>query len=313
MNGYPSTIAALKRAGLKITDPVNAPIAIFADPQVYAAAPAAMSAAGFADLLSKYTSGADWRLARQLEGSYYCERPSKLSAMAAEEAVGVVDAIRAGEPAAIVTLMEASVLSGLAMAIAGSSAPSSGAEHLISHYWDMTAPATGGRRFHGTQVGIGVLIVAALYEMLREIEPRQIQPEVIAEGGPMPEDVQEAIEAHFGDVCEPVIEQSLAKMLTPKGMRQRASQIRDTWPFIKQEILSTVPTRNHLADLLERSGAPTTAGQLGVARQQVIDALAWSRHIRSRYTAFDFAHDIGVFTEKHRSEILERSGVLRDV
>jgi len=52
------------------------------------------------------------------------------------------------------------VLSGLAMEIAGSSRPCSGAEHLISHAIDRLYPGTAQ---HGEQVAFGSLVTTRLH------------------------------------------------------------------------------------------------------------------------------------------------------
>ena len=67
------------------------------------------------------------------------------------------------------------VLSGLSMAVAGTSAPSSGGEHLISHYLDMTHYAWGWPAdLHGCQVGVATLTTAALYEKLLALDLSKI-------------------------------------------------------------------------------------------------------------------------------------------
>jgi len=310
MNGYTSAIAALKREGLKVTLPVKVPVAIVGNPSVWATAPAVMSAAGLADLLSKYTSGADWRLAAIIEGSYYCNRPAELAHVSCEEAIAVVDRIGAGEPEALGTLMEALILSGIAMAIAGSSSPASGAEHLISHYWDMTDPVTGDNRYHGTQVGIGVLLCATLYEMLAEVDPGTIDAGAMAGAAIDPEQLQDDLYDHFDTLADPVIDQALQKVLTPEGAQKRAAAIAAAWPRIRDEVLPSVPPTETLRDLLRRAGAPTTAAELGVTDRQVVDAVRWSRHLRARYTVFDLAAEIGWFSEERQAGLIRRSGVL---
>src|SRR5438105_15387756 len=62
-------------------------------------------------------------------------------------------------PELLETLINGLVLSGVAMEIAGSSRPCSGAEHLFSHALDRIAASPA---MHGTQVGIGTLLMSAL-------------------------------------------------------------------------------------------------------------------------------------------------------
>ena len=84
------------------------------------------------------------------------------------EGVGV------GEAEAIEVLLETLLISGFSMAIAGTSAPASGAEHLISHYWDMEQHCQERpiRGLHGTQVGIGTLISAFTLKQLSFLDTR---------------------------------------------------------------------------------------------------------------------------------------------
>ncbi len=52
-------------------------------------------------------------------------------------------------------------LSGIAMGVAGSTAPASGMEHAISHLLEMAATARGApASFHGTQVGVASVVAA---------------------------------------------------------------------------------------------------------------------------------------------------------
>ena len=60
VDGFTSTGAPMIIAGVKKTVYAHAPIAIFADIGTLTAAPQAMIAAGFGDMLGKYTSIADW-------------------------------------------------------------------------------------------------------------------------------------------------------------------------------------------------------------------------------------------------------------
>lgn len=58
-------------------------------------------------------------------------------------------------------------MSGFAMQSMLSSRPSSGAEHLFSHYWDMEGLCYNGRPVpHGFSVAIGTLVSVACLEYL---------------------------------------------------------------------------------------------------------------------------------------------------
>ncbi len=79
-----------------------------------------------------------------------------------------VDGLLSREPEAIRGLMEALVLSGIAMSFALVSRPASGSEHHISHFWEMRFLAEGRKPvLHGTKVGVGTVLSLKLYEKLR--------------------------------------------------------------------------------------------------------------------------------------------------
>ncbi|WP_368859192.1 sn-glycerol-1-phosphate dehydrogenase [Cohnella sp. GbtcB17] len=164
VDGFTSKGAPLLIRGDKITVPAIGPEAIFADTDVLAQAPGAMVAAGFGDMLGKYTSLFDWKVGHALGGEDYAPYVAELTAMALEECVASVEAIGARTPAGIETLTRALIVSGLAMLIFGQSHSASGAEHHLSHYWEMELLRTGRRQvLHGAKVGAACAVIAEHY------------------------------------------------------------------------------------------------------------------------------------------------------
>ena len=205
------------------------PLAVVADTEILAEAPWELTTAGCADIISNYTAVMDWRLAHRLQNVEYSEYAAALAEMTAEILVDNADLIRPGleESAWIVT--KALVSSGVAMSIAGSSRPASGAEHLFSHQLDRLAP---GAALHGHQVGVGAIMTAYL---------------------------------HGGD--------------------------RGIWRDIR--------------DALDSIDAPTTAADLGIDDDTVIEALSSCHAIRDRYTILGDGMD-----ERAAREVAERTGVV---
>src|SRR5918994_4398304 len=66
MDGYTAFGASIEKNGLKQTLSCPAPRAVVADLEVLKGAPGDMTASGYADLLGKVTSGADWLIADAL-------------------------------------------------------------------------------------------------------------------------------------------------------------------------------------------------------------------------------------------------------
>lgn len=312
MNGYTSTIAALKQQGLKVTVSCAPAVGLVVDPTIARRAPRILAAAGFADLMSKYVCNADWLLSYLVEGGYYCDVPFQLASAATDAIAPHARAVAAGESDAIALLEQALLLSGVAMAAAGSSSPASGGEHLISHYWEMLLPGCGqGTRFHGTQVGIGILIAATLYEQLAALSPADIDPETIAAQTPTWDGLETSLREQYGPAADAVVEQARKKYRSPEQARQKALGIAGQWSEIWARLSGVLKSVDEMRDLLQAVGAPTTVTGLGLKPDDLRRALAYCRHIRNRYTVFDFAADIGRWTEADQLVVLERSGTLR--
>jgi len=131
------------------------PLAVVADTEVLAEAPWRLTTAGCADIISNYTAVKDWQLAHRLKDVQYSEYAGALSRMTAEMLVESADSIKRGLEESAWIVVKALVSSGVAMSIAGSSRPASGAEHLFSHQLDRLAP---GEALHGHQVGVGAVL-----------------------------------------------------------------------------------------------------------------------------------------------------------
>ncbi|QSG07610.1 NAD(P)-dependent glycerol-1-phosphate dehydrogenase [Halapricum desulfuricans] len=146
------------------------PLAVVADTAIIADAPWRLTTAGCADIISNYTAVRDWNLARRLQNVEYSEYAGALSQMTAEMLVENADSIKPGLEESAWIVVKALVSSGVAMSIAGSSRPASGAEHLFSHRLDRLVPNAA---LHGHQVGVGSIITAYLQDgeqgMWREI------------------------------------------------------------------------------------------------------------------------------------------------
>jgi glycerol-1-phosphate dehydrogenase [NAD(P)+] len=136
------------------------PLAVVADTEVLANAPWELTTAGCADIISNYTAVKDWRLAERLKNVEFSEYSAALSEMTAEMLVDSADSIKPGLEESAWIVVKALVSSGVAMSIASSSRPASGAEHLFSHQLDRIAPDAA---LHGHQVGVGSIMTAYLH------------------------------------------------------------------------------------------------------------------------------------------------------
>jgi glycerol-1-phosphate dehydrogenase [NAD(P)+] len=156
-DGIASPVSALDHDGRRGSYGVHIPLAVVIDLDYVREAPLQHTRAGIGDVVSNLNAVADWELAADVRG----ERMDGLSAALARTAAeAVVHSPHGIESTAFLGLLaESLVLSGIAMAIAGSSRPCSGACHEISHTIDKLHP---GLARHGEQVGMAAAFAAYL-------------------------------------------------------------------------------------------------------------------------------------------------------
>ena len=179
MDGYVADGAPLILEGRKISFQATLPYGVLGDTEIMKHAPQKLIQAGFGDVLGKLTALADWKLARELNGDDYCQTCVTLVERALEKVMNHVDGLAKREDEAILYLIEALNLTGVAMGLIGISRPASGAEHMLSHYWEMDFIAKG--RFpelHGIKVGIATPIISEIFEMMKDDIPEDVMKEV---------------------------------------------------------------------------------------------------------------------------------------
>lgn len=294
MNGYTSAIAAVMKDGLKQTVDCHQPIAVVADLDVLVQAPMELFHAGLGDLESKPVSTADFLLSSLLRQSYYCPVPLMVVTAAEAKVAACAHRLPLRDPLAVKELTEALLLSGCSMKLAGSSSPASGGEHLMSHYWDMTAAEEGRvEGFHGTQVGIATIVSASLYAYLRRLQPADIDVEKLISMRSGRDNELRQIEMHHSGFGALAAAQYGEKRLTDAALRKQLVYIISNWDFIWSK-LTMLKEPAEIRDVLCRAGAPVTIEAIGLTSRHLRTAFLRAREIRGRFTVLDFAADLGV-------------------
>jgi glycerol-1-phosphate dehydrogenase [NAD(P)+] len=136
---------------------VQMPIAVVVDLDYVRRSEPAMRRSGIGDAISNLSAIADWRLAARERGEEVDGVAVTFARIAATSIVHREDGI--DDDAFLIALAEALVLSGLAMATAGSSRPCSGGDHEILHAVDHLFPGTAN---HGELAGAASLFTSFL-------------------------------------------------------------------------------------------------------------------------------------------------------
>ncbi|SFL48222.1 sn-glycerol-1-phosphate dehydrogenase [Salibacterium qingdaonense] len=165
VDGFTSKGAPLILGGVKQTVQAAAPLAVFADVNVLRGAPQEMAAAGFGDMAAKSTSVFDWEISRLIAEETYNEWASRAMQRAWSTCRNEAERIAQGEEEGLRILMESLLLSGLVMMTLDHSRPASGAEHHLSHYWELIFLKEGRKqKLHGAKVGVATSIISDLYK-----------------------------------------------------------------------------------------------------------------------------------------------------
>ena len=193
-DGIASPVASTKGLDRPYSYVAHAPVAIVADTSIIGKSPYRLIASGCGDVVAKYTAVRDWKLAHRIKNEYYGDYAAELAIMSSRLVMKNSTSIRMLSESGVRTLVEALISCGVAMSIAGTSRPCSGAEHLFSHYLTMTAPKPA---LHGEQCGVGTILCAYLHganwELIRDVLKKIGAPTNADELGIEPKYVVEAL------------------------------------------------------------------------------------------------------------------------
>jgi len=296
MDGYAASGAALREGGFKRTFVCAAPVAIVADLEVIATAPAAMAGWGYGDLVGKLVAGADWIVADALGEEALNPGPF---AMVQDNLLTWLDdpaGIRRGDAKALDGLMRGLIMSGLAMQAHGNSRPASGSDHQFAHLWEMEEVAVGGVPVsHGACVGVGCLSMLAAYEWLLRQDLSSIAPAALATKAPSPAALLAEIGTSFplSFMAVNAELETSAKAASPERVERRLRALQGNWPTLAARLRQSLPAAETVRHWLESAGAPSSAGTIGISAEKHAADYARARLIRRRFTGLDVLHDLG--------------------
>ncbi len=285
VDGFTSSGSPLIARGIKTTAPAHPPVGIFADLAVLSSAPRAMIASGFGDMLGKHTSVADWRLAGLLWDMPLDEGIAKRCLAAARSCEEAVADIACASEAGVRRLLEALLESGFCMLDFGSSLPASGAEHHLSHFWEMKLLREGKPALlHGAKVGVATVFSAGLYKRLRQLSRARAGELLSASRLPEAEEETRRIREAYGPAAEEVLKTQAGFIgMSEAGFELLKEKILDRWGEI-QGIAEQVPDPRRLVELLGRVGGPTDVRELGLSDRDLERAAGCALYLRNHFT-----------------------------
>ncbi len=273
MDGFASGTTPIVTNGFKETHQARQPQFILADTKILAASPAELKSAGFGDMVAKYTALCDWRISHLLTGEYYCENIANLTRRAVLNVTKMADRITENDENAAKAVMEALVLTGIAMNYAKSVRPASGAEHIVAHFWEIKKLEMGQfSDFHGKKVGVATLFLSELYHSLAENETIAAQPDKTD---------WERVFAVYGKNFEADIRRLNTPTVTDEV---NTDDLQKHWQAIRTIIKEELPTPEALFNLMQQAGAVTSLEEIAVSDELGTLGMQFHAYMRYRLT-----------------------------
>lgn len=305
VNGFADPLSVLVVNGAKRTSPSRWPSIILIDDDIVSQAPARMAQSGVGDAVAIWSAPADWYLSSKLGmgGSYdpAVYQPIRESCMVLQDpddAVarhGLVDGLTRG---------------GLQIGMAGSTAPLSGVDHLVSHVLDMAAMAEGREHdYHGALVGVATIVALALWEIIHErdlLNVNTVELEYPTDLEQRTRDTWNRIDptGKLGDECWDAVGNKARKWARASraGFDSAGDQHRD-------HLADLTPPATLAADTLLRWDAPTKFSQLTppVDAAQARWALLALPFMRDRLTVCDLLLMRGLWNDELMDEVFARA------
>ena len=159
-DGLCSPVATLENDAGTGSYGVPMPVGIVIDLNLVRQAPPRFVRSGVADVLSNLSALADWELSNRETGEQVDGLAAAMARSSAEAVMHHPGTV--ADDGFLTVLADALVLSGQAMAVAGTSRPCSGACHEINHAINQLFPKQAAQ--HGEQCGVGALFATHLRE-----------------------------------------------------------------------------------------------------------------------------------------------------
>lgn len=298
MDGYASATSSMSRDGLKVSIPSRCADVIIGDTDILKNAPLHMLKAGLGDMLAKYVSIAEWRIAHLITGEYYCEQVAHLIRSALKKCADNAQGLLNRNEAAIQAVFEGLIIGGVAMAYAGVSRPASGVEHYFSHVWDMRGLEFGTQvDLHGIQCAMATLKSVELYEAVKQVVPDRKKAAAAVDAFDYA-GWSEQLRAFLGRCGETMIVQERKEQKYEKSTHPaRFERIAANWQNILAVLDEELPSASQLGALMDAVGISRDLSTIGVDRECAGLTFKATKDIRDKYVLSRLAWDLGILDE----------------
>ena len=271
-DGFTANICSAILNGQKKSTPMCAPILVVADLDIIKGAPARLVASGINDILAKYISLTDWRIAHLVAGEYFCPMVAELAEHALKLMREAADKYAATGVADHEAMTMAQMESGLTMQLLNHSRAASGAEHLMGHLVELHPPRfEKAEGIHGECVGVGTFECIKVYHELAKKTPK---------AKPFQPLTEEWVREKFGERLMPGIMKENENDVLATFPSQN---IVDHWDEIR-ELIAQIPPVEEMEKLYSDCHCKYRPEDIGIDPSLADEMLEISAAIRNRLT-----------------------------
>lgn len=271
-DGFTANICSAILNGQKKSTPMCAPILVVADLDIIKGAPARLVASGINDILAKYISLTDWRIAHLVADEYYCPMVAELAEHALMLMREAADKYAATGVADHEAMTMAQMESGLTMQLLNHSRAASGAEHLMAHLVELHPPRfEKAEGIHGECVGVGTFECIKVYHELAKKTPKA-KP--------------------FQPLTEDWVREKFGERLMPGIMKENENDVLATFPSQNivdhwdeiRELIAKIPPVEEMEKLYSDCHCKYRPEDIGIDPSLADEMLEISAAIRNRLT-----------------------------
>ena len=271
-DGFTANICSAILNGQKKSTPMCAPILVVADLDIIKGAPARLVASGINDILAKYISLTDWRIAHLVAGEYFCPTVAELAEHALKLMREAADKYAATGVADHEAMTMAQMESGLTMQLLNHARAASGAEHLMAHLVELHPPRfEKAEGIHGECVGVGTFECIKVYHELAKKTPK---------AKPFQPLTEEWVREKFGERLMPGIMKENENDVLATFPSQN---IVDHWDEIR-ELIAQIPPVEEMEKLYSDCHCKYRPEDIGIDPSLADEMLEISAAIRNRLT-----------------------------
>lgn len=293
MDGYVSVISPMLKGNLKINKPAWYPKVGIYDLDIIRTAPPEMVFAGFGDVIGKFIAKADWILGSYIINEHVCPYCMDLVDSALEMCIENLEGIANRTSKGIKSLLEALLLTGLAMLVNTNTRPAASNEHNMGHYWEMMKLIQEKPHpSHGEAVGIATLYCLRFYEELLTYSEFDLSK--LPWDAYDPAKREKTILSKYGRIVgRSIIDDNPTEPISRDERLKRADTFVSDIIKIKKS-LSFLPNHTIVEGYYKILKGPIAADDIGIEKELLKDALLYAKDYRDRYNVFKTAEELGV-------------------